>query len=369
MAREDKRVELKPVDDIAPEAEETIIRLGKGDEHTTKVIRVPVPVAPETSHRLNLPERDVHEGKSQEPGMEALLDHYEAQRDQLEQGWSAKAEESKHIPWGWFVLIGLLIAGAVGWSLTNTKKGQTKIQEAQVTTENLMLEEAEEEAAADRLLEDMDKVSIQFIAASSIEELLKVSRFPERVRPLMEKYYGDKGVTPAVVQRTRMLRPLTLDRHANFWMKSVELSSGDVKNLILEVDSEGTPKIDWETFVCYQPMNWDEYALNRPQGTSMDFRVYVQRDDFFGFEFADEDTWNCYRLTARDSEEPLYGYAKKGSEIAAEMDFYISRNGGRPPSLILKLSLPEGLQSRRGVEIEKVVAPRWIYVTAPEGEP
>lgn len=369
MAREDKRVELRPVDDTTPETEETIIRLGKGDEHTTKVVRVPVPIQPETSHRLDLPDRESHEGPSQEPGMEALLDVYDANRDLLEHGWAAKAEEHKHIPWGWFVLIGVVIVGTLGWSLTHMRKGQAKVQEVQATTENLIKEEAKEEEAANRLLEDMDKVSAQFLEATSIDELLKVSRFPDRVRPLMEKYYSDKGVTPSEVERPRMLRPLTLDRYANFWMKSLEIKGGEMKNLILEVDDEGVPKVDWETFVCYQPMGWEEYAETRPQGSSMVFRVYTEKDDFFSHEFADEETWNCYRLTTRESQEPLYGYAKKGSEIAAEIDFYVSRNGGKPAALILKLSLAEGLKSRRGMEIEKVMAPRWIYVTAPAGEP
>jgi len=77
----------------------------------------------------------------------------------------------------------------------------------------------------------------------------------------------------------------------------------------------------------------------------------------------------CFRLTALDSEETLFGYAAVDSLEAQTLLQLMEANGGRKTSMILRLGIPEGLQSRRGVMIEKVISPRWIYLDPPESTP
>ena len=113
-------------------------------------------------------------------------------------------------------------------------------------------------------------------------------------------------------------------------------------------------------------MKWDDFVAQRPAGISLDFRVYVERDDFYSHEFVDVNLWTCFRLTALDSEETLFGYARTGSDEARAMLRLIDENNGRKTSLILRLSIPERLQSRRGVVIEKLLGSRWIYIVPPD---
>jgi hypothetical protein len=44
----------------------------------------------------------------------------------------------------------------------------------------------------------------------------------------------------------------------------------------------------------------------------------------------------------------------------------VTADSYRKTNLILRLMVPEGLQSRRGVVIEKVMSPRWIYLEPPD---
>ena len=83
-------------------------------------------------------------------------------------------------------------------------------------------------------------------------------------------------------------------------------------------------------------------------------------------EFADSSRWNCYRLTALDGDETLFGYAMADSEVAKSIVNLLNQNQGRKTSLILRLSVPEGVLSRSGVVIEKLLSPRWIYLDPPE---
>lgn len=136
--------------------------------------------------------------------------------------------------------------------------------------------------------------------------------------------------------------------------------------LLVGSAESGEPKIDWETLVCYQPMKWDTFALTRPSGTSFDFRVYAEADNFFSHEFTDSNLWNCFRLTALDSNETLFGYAKIDASASTELLSLLHQNQERPVSVILRVNIPEGIHSRRGIVIEKVMSPRWIYLNPPD---
>jgi len=147
------------------------------------------------------------------------------------------------------------------------------------------------------------------------------------------------------------------------------LASGELRSLLIETDGMGEPRLDWETFVCHQPMPWDEFARNRPQDKPMDFRVYVEADHFFSHEFSDSNQWLSFRLTALDADETLFGYLRTDHEDVQRMLACLRYNQGRKTSLILRLNVPHGLQSPRGVVIEKLMSPRWIYLTSPSLEP
>jgi hypothetical protein len=193
-------------------------------------------------------------------------------------------------------------------------------------------------------------------------------RHPERVGPLMHAYYAKHPVSPGLLRRIRSLQPLTLDNRADFWMASVELADGSRRELIFEITGTLTPLIDWETLVCHQPMAWDDFVNERPAGQSLDFRVYVEPDHFFSHEFADADRWACFRLTALDSEETLFGYLAKDSPELPKLASLLEGGGGTRASAILRLHVPEGLASRRGVVIEQLISPRWIYLDPPDPE-
>ncbi len=367
MAREEKRFELKPVTDAEP-SPEPVIRLEK-DETLQRAgsarFSVPPEVA-EVSHRLEIPARAEFESRTHQPGIEALIETETDNPDHLEQGWEKNATHHRHIPWGWFVLLTLLLASAAIWSLSGVKKAEVQAVKLVAEMQSVLDYEAEEDLKASQLIDRIDATIRTFFAENTVDARSRLVRHPERVRPLMEAYHGANPLPVNRHQRTKLLQSLTLDNRANFWMATVELEDHSSHNLILEILDSGEPRIDWETLVCHQPLKWDRFATERPAGTSFDFRVYVEPDNFFSHEFTDSNRWICFRLTALGSEEMLFGYANAHEELGQQLAEIFSRNPDRKTSLILRLTIPEGLQSRRGVVIEKLVSPRWIYVDPPE---
>ena len=182
----------------------------------------------------------------------------------------------------------------------------------------------------------------------------------------MAAYYAKEPLIPRKVIQIRRLEPLTLGPNTNFWLSVVELDNRKTSNLVIEVPPNGEPLIDWETLVCYQPMDWNTFTRERPINTSFDFRVYVQADNFYSHEFADATKWSCFRLSALGGDEPVFGYAKANEAVARNLTELLNQNRGRPCSVILRISIPEGLQSRSGAVIEKLINARWLYVDPPD---
>ena len=365
MAREEKRFELRPVDDAA-DLKAPVIRLESAETSLREpLVRLGKPVEAKVSQRLEVPDRDDFESRTHQPGIEALIETEPANPDFMEHEWGRNSTYRKAIPWGWFVLIGLILGGGIIWSLSGVKEADIQAHKIRVETQSLVGNDAKEELEAAQLIDGMDAITRRFFETTRIEDLTKLVRHPQRVRPLMDRYYGGKPIPLNRVVRTNLFQPVTLDNRSNFWMATVELADHSSRNLVLEILDSGEPRIDWETLVCYQPMEWDSFATSRPAGVSLDFRVYLEPDNFFSHEFADSTRWNCYRLTALNSDETLFGYAKADEDIAKSIDALLSQNHGRKTSVILRVSIPQGIQSRRGVVIEKLLNPRWLYVNPP----
>jgi hypothetical protein len=231
------------------------------------------------------------------------------------------------------------------------------------------VDEQQEEIEAARLVERIESCIKRYFATTSIETRARLIRQPERVEPLMREYHASQPVTADRVKTIRMLQPLTLDQRGDFWMASVALEGGTTRSLIIQASNQTEPKIDWETLVCHQPMPWDDFVTRPPTSTSMDFRVYVERDIFHSHEFADPSKWTSFRLTALSSEETLFGYTHAGSAEEQALLEVMQNSGGRRASVILRLVVPEGLRARRSAVIEKVVNHRWLFIDPPADAP
>lgn len=366
MARETKKLELKPVDEAAEEPAPVILRGDKEIQPREKPVRLVLPEAALPSQRLDVPAREDVESRSHQPGIEELIDKPAINPDLVEQAWAKNPFYRQNVPWGWFLLIGTLLAAAIIWSLSGIQKANVHAKKIRVATESIVDNDARENREAGDLIVRIDAATRKFFDTTDVAELARQVRHPERVTPLMHAYYGGKAIPAQGIRRTKILQPVTLGTHGNFWMETVELANRETRNLLIEILDSGEPRIDWETLVCYQPMKWDTFVTERTQNTSLDFRVYAEQDMFFSHEFSDSNVWNCFRLTALDSEESLFGYAKKSEQASRDILEILNLSQGNRASIIIRVNIPEGLQSRRGVVIEKMLSPRWLYLDPPE---
>jgi len=372
MAREYKPVELRPVDDGTAQPA-AVVRIENRATEGLEKDSVPIRLGPAeptgVHHRLDLPTREDSELRTYQPGIESIIELEGVAMEQLEEYWGDDSTGRNPIPWGWFALIGLTIAGAALWALTSVQDADVQAIQIRSATASALIKDAKEELAARQLIDRIHHTLTDFFNATSVEALVPVVRQAERVAPLMHRYYAARPLSLKPLQAVSLLEPLTLDNYANFWLASVVLADHSTRDVIVETTDSGAARIDWETAVCYQPMNWDDFIAHRPAGSAMEFRLNVEPDNYYNHEFGDSKRWKCFRLTATGSEQSLYGYAPAGSTAAQDIQRQIEHNGGHKTALILRLRFAPAQHSPNGVVLEKLLSPRWIYVTPPAAGP
>ena len=349
---------------------EEVLRLGAKGKAPEAVERVQVPRVPEIAPRLEkVGGLEDFDRRSIEPDIDSIIGLGDGDGAAGEMEWMS-AREKKPVPYGWFVLIFLLVAGLAGTSALMILGSDDETGEVarEAAVERLEADEADE-AEAEALVESIEECLRRYIAADSIDDMLPLVRDSERVKPLMEDWFARHPITPRVFGGLGVFQPLDIEGRL-FWLITCQVKGDESETVLMEQTEDGGVFVDWETQVCYQPMSWDDYLEKRPEVESLDFRVYLQPDwgGFYSHEFSEEERWSVYRLTTKGSEEYLFGYIPKGSALDELVMKLSKANRGYPVALHLRLRIPEGTQSPRGVVIEEIVSERWAKVTPLTGE-
>ena len=346
-------------------AEVDIVRLGV-DPRSLRVVPDVVTTRPPPDARLELPDPDTVERRTHEPGVEVLIATEMAPHATDETHWGRTVVKPVPLPWGWFALLALVLAGAVAWSLSNVIQANRDVQGVQLEATLTLAKYEASDRELSRSLQRMEEVARQFCEARTLDELLTVVRHPARVRPLMERYYATTPLRPLGFQGKIDFLGFDLETVNTFWNFQVETSDGSAKALVIEQEPNDVFRVDWEAAVMYQPMDWDRFAEERPEGSALEFRVSVQETEFYSHEFENADHWHSFRMTTPKGAETLFGYVVRKSPVETALLKALEANPGKPVALTLRLGRPTGLTSRRGVIIEAIASPQWFYLTPPE---
>ena len=364
-AKEKQKCELRPVDEEA-DTNHRFVRLGIDSVEEIEElppVRVGERISPDLL--LNPSGKEDLRTRSIEPDVGSLI---EREVQVMEESWATEAATGQTFAWGWVALVACLFAAAILWSLTNLNKAGEESEVLDRATQSNIEKEKQEEIDAETQVSTIERAVRNFFDSRSVEEMLRYVRHPERVRPLMESYYAESSLKPLRFESFLSLEPLTIDHSASYWVVFCELEGAVQSQLMLESASVNEAKVDWETFVCYQPMDWDEFAKSRPEGYTGDFRVYVEKDELHSHEFSDSSAFDCYRLTALNGDEVLFGYVPRGLGLGLRLDKLTAGNENQEVPMLLRLHFPKDIKSPRGVVIREIVSPRWFFTDNPKEE-
>jgi hypothetical protein len=250
------------------------------------------------------------------------------QRARLEaEGWDNGAprvsrslsSRLKNVPWGLVGLMAIGVASAIYWGIIRPiqkNRSVSTIAQTSGTALNSPVEfpdrnDLEKESMLS-FLPEANHVLDQFLGSMTVNKLLQSVRDPRRVEPSMRSYYDKNGGVKEIKVKNRLL-PENVYIHRQFITGVVELEDYSTKNVILE-KTEGGFKVDWESFVAYCDMSWEEFAKEKPTTPQL-FRVTLKSEPYFNFEFSDSNAWRSYQLRDASGNKMLWGYAELRSEF------------------------------------------------------
>ena len=225
-------------------------------------------------------------------------------------------------------------------------------------------QKVEDQQSTRRLLEQVTLCVKGYFSADQIDQRLSYVRQPERVRLLMEKYYQDHPMKTGEFRQFEKYSALDIEK-VPFVYAKVRLQNKESHDVLLEQMNDGSFRLDWESHIHYQPITWDDFVRQRP-AEPMVMRVAIKPDSFYAYEFRDNQKYDCYQLRAQNSDEYIFGYVVKGSELSIQLrQFFmhtrrLSELNAEP--MILQLSFPQGGASKNCVYIDRLMAPRWVFV-------
>lgn len=275
-------------------------------------------------------------------------------------GWDTpEGASTGAIPMGWLALIVVLLILLGVWGVTTLNNGAGHLKSREVAADTWNERSALETVSAERWLERLETRADAYMRASSVEEKARYVRNRGRVLPLMKDYYQRHPLTAEKVSVIKNIRPTEVGKRPFFVVEVAVEGKEELALLLVEDCEDGELRFDWESEVTYQPVEIATYIKNKPN-KSMAFRAYAQLDSFYSFEFSDQSRYQSFKLTFREDDEFLFGYADRSSvEGRGLLALLEEKKEGLP--VLVQLRFSQHTKSVRSVLIEKVLATSWVW--------
>lgn len=202
-------------------------------------------------------------------------------------------------------------------------------------------------------IEEAEPLAEKFLNATSVDEILPLIRDSETVGRKVRDYYPDGSMEAIGMEKFNSAgRPSYKN---SFAAVSILTPDYEEKQLAF-IDTEEGLKIDWESWVGWSEVPWDELTERRPTRPVL-VRAMLKWIDYYNFGFSDEEKWRSYRLTSPDGEQVLYGYVERNSLLDQRLR---PNESGASVAATLKIHFPDDDGSRPQVIIDEQVADGWV---------
>jgi len=204
-------------------------------------------------------------------------------------------------------------------------------------------------------LEEIEVAVKRFLSAKTVDEMITLVRVGEELEPRIRSFYQKAPLVPFVPRS--VAKSGSFMRSGNkLFAVDVELRDFSIRPLALEKTEKGY-LVDWESWVGYSELSWEEMQEKRPQEPKL-FRVRCSMVNYYNFGFADSE-WRAFRLRSPNGEHVLYAYAPRYS-IQESMLSSVKGARGKGAAYTLMIHYPENAPNGNQVLIAEVVEPGWI---------
>ncbi|MFZ9941086.1 MAG: hypothetical protein ACO3F7_02930 [Luteolibacter sp.] len=205
---------------------------------------------------------------------------------------------------------------------------------------------------------DAEVLAGKFLSAQSVEELRPLVRNPDATIPRIMKLHPDGMIDMGGLHDFNPTEEIR--KSDDFISVSVRTKDFADRTMIFVDTAEGI-RIDWESWVGWCEMGWEEFMAAKPTTGTL-FRVKLNKSNYFNFNFTDEKKWKPYILFSFDETQRLYGYVERDS---AEAKKIAESHGPQDSFFTLSLKFPKDAATNNQVIIERVISNGWVVPTSP----
>ena len=283
-----------------------------------------------------------------------------------ESAGSGRRSSLKIVLFGGLVAV-VLIAGVMILFLVDLDKGKegSSFEDALLSREGIVVGTDDEEgvfvkelrtADIDAEVAAMTEAVERFLGATTVDELLAVTLRDRYQQDRIRDYYQTRELTPKVAKLVAAGGRIV--KNGDLWATDVVFSDNSRRPITVQRGENGY-RVDWESWVGYSEMTWEEIREARPMKPVL-FRVLCSRVQYYNYGFVDEREWLSFRLQSPDRKQTLYGYAARRSEVEKRLVQYGDKEG-KPRAFIVKIRFAEDSGPDQ-VIIDEVLSAGWSAV-------
>jgi hypothetical protein len=198
-----------------------------------------------------------------------------------------------------------------------------------------------------------------YLAAKTWQDRLQFVRKPDRVKPLMKRYYSDHALRRGTVKQIQRVAFTGSGGLALVDVTATDNSDTQMSAALELV--EGKFLLDWESFTAYSDISLSEFLKCAP-GTTATFRIKAEPSFYFNYSF-NEETHVALRIEEPFTEASCYGYVEQGSELRKILtDMIIVRQAANDRVIrpLLKLRIPIEDHGDNQLWIDSLESETWV---------
>ena len=201
----------------------------------------------------------------------------------------------------------------------------------------------------------IEKVVKAFLEAPSEEEALKWVRSPSSTAEKMRGFLNGDAYKAPGFNGIAGNESGTSIRDKRVQVYTVRVANYDRREIAV-VDVAGEFKVDWESWVGFSEMSWEDFKRDKPTDPKV-FRVVLGEVEYYNFGFKNDREWTSYKLESPNGHEVIYGYVPYAGDIDQNVK---PVEKGEKVKLTLALRFAEGAESNNQVIIDKVIGEGWV---------
>ncbi len=191
-----------------------------------------------------------------------------------------------------------------------------------------------------------------FLAARTIEDRLPFVLDPGRAADRMNQFYGAMQGSNPQLSEVGVGEPVA-GLHGTWLPLNFRDTAGRTVTIVMGEDDNGC-RIDWENFVAFGEVPWEEFCRTRPTSPKS-LRVRLRQVEKYEGSYTREG-WQSYEVEHRSGAPALLGYASRSGRQGQQLASLVQGDKWQAALVYLRF---EAAATGKLVVIDDVVRTRW----------